>query len=115
MKDPAPTARRAPASTRPEPASYSLLLYVVGATQSSSRAIVNVRKLCEEHLTGRYELEVIDLALDPAAAVRAQIVAAPTLIKQRPEPSRRFIGDMSRPERILEALGVRQRDDDGAG
>jgi circadian clock protein KaiB len=88
------------------PVQFSLSLYVVGTTSSSARAIVNVRKLCEEHLAGRYELEVIDLVHHPAAAAKAQVIAAPTLIKLLPLPTRRFIGDMSDGARILAALGV---------
>ena len=86
------------------PSRYALSLYVVGATGSSSRAIVNVRALCEQHLRGRYELRVVDLLLDPAAAAAAQIVAAPTLIKEAPLPVRRFVGDMSNVQRILDNL-----------
>ena len=86
------------------PAHYALALYVVGATGSSSRAIVNVRALCERHLQGRYELRVVDLLLDPAAAAAAQVVAAPTLVKELPPPVRRFIGDMSDGQRILDNL-----------
>jgi circadian clock protein KaiB len=85
---------------------YALSLYVVGTTPASTRAIVNVRKLCEGHLAGRYDLEVVDLSLDPSAAAEAQIVAAPTLVKQMPLPTRRFIGDMSDGARILAGLGV---------
>jgi circadian clock protein KaiB len=84
-------------------------LYVVGATPRSSRAIVNVRKLCEEHLAGRYALDVIDLSLDPSAAAPAQVIAAPTLVKEAPPPVRRFIGDMSDTERILDSLGIAHR------
>jgi len=84
----------------------ALSLYVVGTTASSARAIVNVRKMCEEHLRGRYELVVVDLSLDPASAASAQIIAAPTLVKERPPPMRRFIGDMSDTERILAKLDV---------
>jgi circadian clock protein KaiB len=87
---------------------YLLSLYVVGTTTSSARAIVNVRKLCEEHLPGRYLLDVIDLSLDPSAAASAQVVAAPTLVKEEPPPVRRFIGDMSDTERILAGLGVQR-------
>src|SRR5215204_5467027 len=74
---------------------YVLKLYTTGITTNSARAIVNIRKICEEHLQGRYELEVIDLASDPALAQDEQIVAAPTLIKKLPLPLRRFIGDMT--------------------
>ena len=84
----------------------ALSLYVVGTTASSARAIVNVRRMCEEHLPGRYELAVIDLSLDPAAAASAQIIAAPTLVKELPPPMRRFIGDMSDTERILAKLDM---------
>jgi circadian clock protein KaiB len=87
---------------------YALSLYVVGTTPVSSRAIVNVRKLCDEHLSGRYDLEVVDLALDPSAASTAQIIAAPTLVKELPPPTRRFIGDMSNVERILTGLDVKR-------
>jgi len=103
------TARSPPGSAVAKPdrgRPYSLFLYVVGTTPSSSRAIVNVRKLCEQHLFGRYELEVVDLSLDPAVAASAQVIAAPTLVKELPLPIRRFIGDMSNAERILAGLGV---------
>lgn len=85
---------------------HRLRLYVVGTTPSSSRAIVNVRKLCEEHLANSYELEVVDLSLDPSVATLAQIVAAPTLVKELPPPERRFIGDMSDTPRLLSGLGL---------
>ena len=83
-----------------------LTLYVVGATPSSARAIVNVRKFCEQHLLGQYEFDVVDLALDPGAAAKAQIIAAPTLVKWMPPPMRRFIGDMSDGTRLLAGLGI---------
>ena len=88
-----------------------LALYVVGSTPRSTRAIVNVRKLCEDHLAGRYVLEVVDLALHPAAAAPAQVIAAPTLVKEDPPPVRRLIGDMSDTGRILERLGIARRKD----
>jgi circadian clock protein KaiB len=86
---------------------YVLQLFVVGTTPASSRAIVNIRKLCEAHLPGRYELQVVDLATNPAAASNSQIIAAPTLIKQLPAPIRRFIGDMSNTERVLIGLDIK--------
>jgi circadian clock protein KaiB len=85
---------------------YALELYVVGTTPASARAVVAVRKLCEENLAGHYDLEVVDLAVDPSAAAKAQVIAAPTLVKQQPPPVRRFIGDMSDVQRILAHLGV---------
>jgi circadian clock protein KaiB len=105
MEPAAPTARSAatPAAMPPRER-YMLSLYVVGTTASSSRAIVNVRSLCEQHLSGRYQLRIVDLSLDPAAASAAQIIAAPTLVKDLPPPARRFIGDMSNGQRILDGL-----------
>jgi len=88
-------------------ARYVLRLYVTGTTRHSVRAIVNIRKICEEHLQGRYELEVVDISQHPALVEGEQIVAAPTLIKKLPLPLRRFIGDMSQTERILLGLDLR--------
>ncbi len=86
---------------------YVLRLYVTGLTPHSSRAVVNLRRICEEHLPGRYDLEVVDILQHPELAEREQIVAAPTLIRELPLPLRRLIGDMSQTERLLIALGVR--------
>ena len=88
---------------------YLLRLFVTGTSARSARAIVNVRRICEEHLQDGYELEVIDIALNPALARREQLVAAPTLIKQSPPPVRRFIGDMSQTDRLLEGLDLASR------
>jgi circadian clock protein KaiB len=85
---------------------YALRLLIVGTTPRSARAIVNIRKLCDEHLAGRYGLEVVDIAEHPEIAAREQIIAAPTLIKTLPLPLRRFIGDMSQTDRILLGLGL---------
>ncbi len=97
----------AAAAARPD-ARFVLKLYITGTTPRSARALVNIRKLCEEHLHGRYQLEVIDISQRPALAVGEQIVAAPTLIKLLPSPLRRFIGDMSQTERILVGLDLTQ-------
>jgi circadian clock protein KaiB len=86
---------------------YVLRLYVTGMTPRSTRAIENVRTICDEHLNGRYELEVIDIYQQPVLAKGEQIVAAPTLIKQLPLPLRRIIGDMSNRERLLVGLDLR--------
>jgi len=88
-------------------AHYVLRLYITGTTLQSTRAILNVRKICEENLQGRYELEVVDISQYPMLAIGEQIIAAPTLIKRLPLPLRRFIGDMSRTERILLGLDLR--------
>ena len=88
-------------------ARYVLRLYVTGTTAQSTRAISNIRKICEENLKGRYELEIIDITQHPTLAKGEQIIAAPTLIKQLPLPLRRFIGDMSQTEHILLGLDLR--------
>ena len=87
---------------------YVLRLYITGTTPQSTRAILNIRKICEEHLQGRYELEVVDISQHPTLAIGEQIIAAPTLIKKLPLPLRRFIGDMSHTERILLGLDLRK-------
>ena len=88
---------------------YVLRLYITGATARSAHAILNIKSICEEHLHGRYVLEVIDIHDQPELAKSDQIVAAPTLIKQLPAPLRRFIGDMSRTERILLGMELRPK------
>ena len=77
-------------------------------TPRSTRAVENVRTICEEHLQGRYELEVIDIYQQPTLAKGEQIIAAPTLIKKLPLPLRRIIGDMSSTERVLIGLDLRR-------
>jgi circadian clock protein KaiB len=88
---------------------YVLRLYVSGMTPNSTKAIENVRKICEEHLEGRYELEIVDIYQRPIFAKEGQIVAAPTLVKELPLPLRKFIGDMAQTERILLGLDVRTK------
>lgn len=90
-------------------ARYVLSLYVTGSTPHATRAIVNIRKICEEYLPGRYELEIVDIARHPTLAGGEQIIAAPTLIKKLPLPMRRFIGDMSRTDKILLGLDLRKK------
>ena len=97
------------AAAGPAAQRYVLRLYVTGMTPRSTRAIENVRSICEEHLKGRYELEVIDIYQQPVLAKGEQIIAAPTLIKQLPSPLRRIIGDMSNKERLLLGLDLRTR------
>lgn len=86
---------------------YNLRLYVAGQTPRSMMAIANLNKLCEEHLAGRYTIEVVDLMKNPALAQRDQIVAIPTLIRQLPEPLKRIIGDLSNSEKVLVGLDIR--------
>ena len=93
----------------PPEKNYVLRLYITGTTPQSVRAIANVKKICEEHLKGRYELQVIDLYQQPQLAQGEQIIAAPTLIKKLPLPLRRIIGDMSKTERVLVGLDLRKK------
>jgi circadian clock protein KaiB len=86
---------------------YVLRLYITGMTPRSIRAVENVRTICDEHLRGRYDLEVIDVYQQPTLAEGEQIIAAPTLIKKLPLPLRRVIGDMSSTERVLLGLDIR--------
>jgi circadian clock protein KaiB len=85
---------------------YILRLYITGSTSRSVLAISNLKKICEEYLEGRYELEVIDLYKKPNLAKDEQIIAAPTLIKKLPLPFRRIIGDMSDKEKVLMGLDL---------
>jgi circadian clock protein KaiB len=85
---------------------YKLRLFVTGSTPRSTRAIANMRKICEENLRGRYDLEVIDVYENPEATRELQIIATPTLIKILPEPLRRIIGDLSDKERVLAGLNL---------
>jgi circadian clock protein KaiB len=88
---------------------YVLRLYVAGATPRSTEAIFNIKRICEEHLKGRYELEVVDIYQQPVLAKGEQIIAAPTLIKKLPLPLRRFIGSMADVERILVGLDLKPK------
>ncbi|MDP2869845.1 circadian clock KaiB family protein [Methyloversatilis sp.] len=99
------------AAAKLDSARYVLRLYVTGTTRNSERAIVNIRRICEAHLQGRYDLQVVDISQHPALAEGEQIIAAPTLIKKLPLPLRRFIGDMSQTERILLGLDLRKAGD----
>lgn len=87
---------------------YVLRLYVSGPTPSSARAVANLRALCEEHLAGRYEMEVIDVFQQPELAATDQIVAVPTLIKKLPFPVRRLIGDLTKQDRVLVEFDLQQ-------
>ncbi len=102
-------ARTRQARDGESPGRYLLRLYVTGTTPASARAIERVQKICEEHLSGRYDLEVIDIYQLPALAKDDQIIATPTLIKVLPAPLRRFIGDLSRIESVLFGMDLRAR------
>ncbi|MBF9141905.1 circadian clock protein KaiB [Hymenobacter properus] len=86
---------------------WELRLYVAGQTPKSVTAVANLRKYCEQHLKGRYKLEVIDLLVNPQLAEGDQILAIPTLVRKVPEPIRKIIGDLSNEEKVLVGLDVR--------
>lgn len=100
---PGKPARPAKAS-KPE---WQLRLYVAGATAKSVAALANLRRMCEEHLAGRYDIEVIDLLVNPKLAAGDQILAVPTLVRKFPEPIRKIIGDLSNEERVLVGLDIK--------
>lgn len=94
------------ALAKPGHATYILRLYVTGTTPRSTRAIRNLTKVCQEHLAGRYELEVIDLYQHPALAQTEDIIAAPTLLKKLPLPVQKLIGDLSNEQQLVAGLGL---------
>jgi circadian clock protein KaiB len=93
-----------------ENGAYGLTLFVNGASDSSAHAITNVREICDAHLSGRYHLDIVDLNQEPTLAERHHVLATPTLVKDRPLPSRMLVGDMSDHPRVLVALDVRALD-----
>jgi circadian clock protein KaiB len=88
---------------------WELRLYVAGTTQKSLTAFANLKKICEEHLKGKYTIEVIDLCKDPQLAQGEQILALPAVVRKLPEPIRRIIGDLSNTERVLVGLDIRPK------
>jgi circadian clock protein KaiB len=85
---------------------YHLRLYVAGRTQKSIAAITNLKRVCEEHLAGRYDIEVIDLLVTPKLAAGDQILAIPTLVRRLPEPLKRIIGTLSNTDQVLVGLDI---------
>ena len=94
----------------PEPAGpeYVLHLYITGATPNSTRAVRNIKDICEQYLKGRYELLIVDVFQQPDLAQREDLIGVPTLIKRSPGLVRRLVGDLSDRERVLKALGINQ-------
>ena len=88
---------------------WNLRLYVAGQTPKSIAAFSNLKRVCEDHLPGKYDIEVIDLMKNPQLAQGDQIVAIPTLVRKLPEPVRKIIGDLSNTERVLVGLQLRPR------
>jgi circadian clock protein KaiB len=101
---PAAPRRKAAAES---PAEWELRLYVAGQTPRSLAALNNLRRLCEEHLQGRYRIEVVDLLVNPQLSRDDEILAVPTLVRKLPEPIKKIIGDLSNTERVLVGLQLR--------
>ena len=93
--------------SHPEQEKWELRLYTAGQTPKSLAAIKNLKKVCEEHLAGRYQIEIVDLLKNPRLAKDDQIVAIPTLVRKLPDPMRKIIGDLSDTERALVSLQLR--------
>lgn len=85
---------------------YSLRLYITGTSVRSNKAVAAIRAVCEEHLKGNYDLEVVDIYQQPVKAVDAQIIAAPTLVKMLPKPLKRFIGNLANREKVMSGLNL---------
>lgn len=116
-KKPAKKASRSKTSAKPKPKAkaaipaqdpdvWNLRLYVAGQTPRSLTAFSNLKRLCEEHLAGRYEIEVVDLVKNPHLAQNDQIVALPTLVRKLPEPIKRVIGDLSNHEKVMVGIDL---------
>jgi circadian clock protein KaiB len=104
-------AKRRPARARPSAEKlWELRLYVAGQTPRSLTAFSNLKRICEEHLSGRYRIEVIDLVEKPHLSRGDQILAIPTLVRKLPEPVRKILGDLSDTERVLVGLDLRSAD-----
>src|ERR1700681_4545738 len=111
MKEPGISSMRKPPKKSADK-TWDLLLYVAGPTPKSVAALRNLEQLCEEHLAGRYHIEVIDLMKNPELAQGDQILAVPTLVRKLPVPIRKIIGTLSNTERVLVGLDLRPHDAD---
>ena len=94
---------------KPPASKWDLKLYVAGQTPKSLQAVANLKRICEEHMAGAYNIEVIDLRQSPQLAKGDQILALPTLVRKLPEPMRKIVGDLSDTERVLVGLDLRSR------
>ena len=104
MKTPDPFFKTKPAAAPPR--TWELRLYVAGPTSKSIAALRNLEQICEEHLAGRYRIEVVDLMKNPQLARGDQILAVPTLVRRLPEPIKKLIGDLSNESRVLVGLDI---------
>jgi len=105
----ASTAPKKPAKPKAGEDVWILKLYVAGQTPKSLTALANLKKICEEHLSGKYFIEVIDILANPLLAKEQQILAVPTLVRQLPQPIRRLIGNLANTERVLVGLDIQPR------
>lgn len=100
-------AEKKHSQNEPDNEKWELRLYVAGQTPKSIRAFANLKKFCEEHVAGKYSIEIIDLLKNPKLARGDQIVAIPTLVRKVPQPIRKIIGDLSNTERVIVGLDIR--------
>jgi circadian clock protein KaiB len=105
--------KKSPSSV-PSQKAWQLRLYVAGQTAKSVTAFANLKKICEQYLTGKYHIEVVDLLKNPTLAKGDQILAVPTLVRKLPEPIRKILGDLSDTKRVLVGLDLRQMDEQAA-
>ena len=104
-----------PYSDQTAPPEYLLHLFITGATPNSTRAVRNIKEICEQYLKGRYELLIVDVYQQPELAQREDLIGVPTLIKRSPGLVRRLVGDLSDRERVLKALGLSSAGNVSAG
>lgn len=95
-------------TARPARRIYRFSLFVSGATSKSVRAITNIKAICDKHLAGKYQIEVVDIYQQPERLSKDQVVALPTLVKEHPLPMRKFIGDLSNTERVVNGLDLHE-------
>jgi len=107
-------AKKKPVAANNKAKEWELRLYVAGQTPKSLTAFANLKKICEEHLEGKYAIEVVDLVKNPKLAEGDQILAIPTLVRKLPEPIKKIIGDLSNTERVLVGLDLRPAERRGA-
>ena len=89
-----------------DPQTYNLLLFITGMSVGSTKAIANIKDICEKHLAGRYELEIIDIHKFPLSMFENDIIASPTLIKKSPAPTKKLLGDLSNRKKVLTILSI---------
>ncbi|HZF08294.1 MAG TPA: circadian clock KaiB family protein [Thermoanaerobaculia bacterium] len=109
MTERTPSPEADPQEATPGSPFWDLRLYVAGQTPRSVAALANLKRICDEHLAGKYRVEVVDLMANPALARSDQILAIPTLVRKLPAPARKIIGDLSQTERVLVGLDFQSR------